>query len=75
MKFTDIVGTADMFVRNRVASESGIKNIRSEARKIPIEDLRDDGFKMIGIHLLMCILHLSHPLISSKSTKMRKFGE
>ena len=40
-----------------------------------IEDLRDEGFKLIDIQLLMDILHLIPPLISHKANKMRKFEE
>ena len=40
-----------------------------------IEDLRDDGYKLIDIQLFMDILHILPPLISVKSTKQHKFEE
>ena len=60
---------------NGVCSTSDIKNLRAEARKIPIEDLRDDGYELIDIQLFMDALHILPPLISSKSTKLHKFEE
>ena len=76
-KFTgaDIVDTADIFVRNGVPSKSDIKNIRAESREVPIDDMREEGYKLMDIQLLMGMLHLAHPLISEQSDRLRKFGE
>ena len=64
-----------MFARNGVYSSADVKNLRAEARDMLIEDLRDEGFKLIDIQLLMDILHLLPPLISQKTNKLRKFEE
>ena len=72
---TDIAATADMFVKNGISSAVDVENLRAEAREMLIEDLRDEGFKLIDIQLLMDILHLLPPMISQKTSKLHKFGE
>ena len=41
---------------------------------MPIGDLRDDGFKLMGIYLLLGFF-TGPPLISQKSNKPRKFDK
>ena len=60
---------------NGACDIADIQNLRDEAREMLIDDLRDDGYKLIDIQLLMDVLHILQPMINSKSTKQHKFDE
>ena len=71
----DIVSTSGLFVLSGADTADDIKNRRSVARVMLIEDLRDDEYKLVDIQLFMDIAHLRHPMIIAIRTKSRKFKE
>ena len=76
-KFTDrdIVDTADLFALWGISAVVDIENIRAGSRDMAVEDLRDEGYRMLAIQLVVDILNLPHPMIRGKSPGQHKCEE